>query len=337
MNYKRSKFLSFLLAFALVIVLCPTGMASAATTEYQLETPDENLSLGYSQNSYYKLGELKVTASEAFDTGYKVVVTVNRESAFKNQSADNSALAYDLVISPDMTTISSGGSFDFSAASIDAKQGLEIGTKVTADFLAAADGFYLDSLTFKASLDAVLPVKGTPFKFGKYNGADLVWRVLTVDTANKRALLVTENAVKSMVYQSAGNSNNWSTSGVKTFLNGTGDDQFLKEFTEAEKVKMLKVSIGDGDNTDSSAIINHPSGSDTVFLLSIVDANNTNYFADQASRVCKLGSSNSHWWLRSPGDIDNCAAIVDDVGDVDVYGNNVDSAHGVRPAFWLNL
>ena len=43
----------------------------------------------------------------------------------------------DLVISPDNTTIASGDSFEFSAASIGAKQGLEIGTVVSGDFLTA--------------------------------------------------------------------------------------------------------------------------------------------------------------------------------------------------------
>ena len=66
----------------------------------------------------------------------------------------NYTLSYDLVISPDMTAITSGDSFDFSAASIDTQQGLEIGMKVTQNFLTAADGFYLDTLTFKASLES---------------------------------------------------------------------------------------------------------------------------------------------------------------------------------------
>ncbi len=199
--------------------------------------------------------------------------------------------------------------------------------------MTAADGFYMDSLTFKASLDnaAVLPVKGTPFTFGTYEGSALVWRVLTVDDTNKRALLVTENAVTSMAYHNS--SNNWSTSNVRTWLNGT----FLNEFTDAEKAKMLKVSITDGNNTDSTTIINS-SGSDTVFLLSVTDANNTSYFADQASRVCKLGESNTNWWLRSPGNAGaNYAAFVLDVGSVGAIGISVYLVGGVRPAFWMNL
>ena len=153
MEYKRIKILSFMLTLALVIgLLCLSGTASASTTSYQLVTPNENLSLGY-DGGYYRIGDLKVTAADSFDTNYKVVVTINRASAFTNQSVDTRpTMSYDLVISPDLTTITSGDSFDFTAASIDAQEGLEIGTVVTADFLTAADGFYMDSLTFRASL-----------------------------------------------------------------------------------------------------------------------------------------------------------------------------------------
>ncbi len=41
----------------LAVVLCVSGVF-AATTTYELVTPDENLSLGYSQDDYYKLGDL---------------------------------------------------------------------------------------------------------------------------------------------------------------------------------------------------------------------------------------------------------------------------------------
>ena len=201
------------LPLALLLVLCLIGTALASTTAYQLVTPDENLSLEYNPNNYYKLGDLKVTAGESFDTGYKVVVTINRESAFANQSADNSTLAYDLVISPDNTTIASGDSFDFLAASIDAQEGLEIGMRVTEDFLTAADGFYMDSLTFKASLDnaAVLPTVGSTMTFGTYNSAAISWRVLSIDVDNNRALLIMKQALPKKAYNDTRTSATWET------------------------------------------------------------------------------------------------------------------------------
>ena len=100
--------------------------------------------------------------------------------------------------------------------------------------------------------------------------------------------------------------------------------------------KDRKLPISDGNNSDSSTIINS-SGSDTVFLLSATDANNTSYFADNAARVCKLGQSKCYWWLRSPGNDDGYAAIVDDDGYVFGDGLSVLNGYGVRPAFWLKL
>ena len=38
------------------------------------------------------------------------------------------------------------------------------------------------------------------------------------------------------------------------------------------------------------------------------------------------------WWLRSPGNNDNNAAIVNGDGNVNVGGNNVNNKYGVRPA-----
>ena len=315
----------------LAVVLCVSG-AFAATTTYELVTPDENLSLGYSQNNYYKLGDLKVTATESFDTSYKVVVTVSRDSAFTNQSADKSTLAYDLVISPDMTTIKNGDSFDFSAASIDAKQGLEIGTKVTADFLTAADGFYMDSLTFKASLDNAAPagpVVGSTMTFGTYNSAAIKWRVLTVDETNNRALLITEQAIVKSKYHDS--SNAWGGSTVRGWLR----DSFLTNtnFTADEQAKILSVTI----DTSTRDITAWGSGDDKMFLLSIAEANK--YFTSNDDRKCTLLSDNSasSWWLRSPGNDASYAAIVTVVGAVNALGSFVSDARGVRPAFWLNL
>ena len=318
-----------LLLSILAVVLCVTG-AFAATTTYELVTPDENLSLGYSQGDYYKLGDLKVTATESFDTSYKVVVTVNREKAFTNQSADNSTLAYDLVISPDMTTITSGDSFDFSAASIDAGQGFEIGTKVTGDFLAAADGFYLDALTFKASLDnagSTLSV-GDTMTFGTFNSTAITWRVLSIDVTNNRALLITQQALEKRAYHSSYSSITWEGCSLRSYLNG----DFLNNFTSAEQAKIVQVTNTNPDNPTYST----SGGSDTsdkMFLLSINEANT--YFSSNDDRKCTLLSDNtdSLWWLRSPGNDDSYAAVVSDAGSVVDIGLSVDSTSVFAPPF----
>ena len=70
-------------------------------------------------------------------------------------------------------------------------------------------------------------------------------------------------------------------------------------------------------------------GSDTddyVFLLSL----------DEAEKVDEnIRATGSWWWLRSPGNSQNCAAGVFSVGSLDTFGFNVYLGFGVRPA--LNL
>ncbi len=302
---------------AFLLVLCLIGTALASTTEYELVTPDENLSLEYNPNNYYKLGDLKVTAGESFDTGYKVVVTINRESAFANQSADNSSLAYDLVISPDNMTIASGDSFDFLAASIDAQEGLEIGMRVTEDFLTAADGFYMDSLMFKASLDnaAVLPTVGSTMTFGTYNSAAISWRVLSVDVDNNRALLITEQALLTKAYNDTDTSITWEGCTLRAWLN---NEFITSNFTTDEQDKIVEVT---NTNPNNGSVSGGNDTSDKMFLLSIDEANS--YFIDGDDRKCTLLSNNSNisWWLRSPGRDDRCAAIVYVDGSVSADGS----------------
>ena len=323
---------------ALVIgLLCLSGTASASTTSYQLVTPNENLSLGY-DGGYYRIGDLKVTAADSFDTNYKVVVTINRASAFTNQSVDTRpTMSYDLVISPDNRTIASGDSFDFTAASIDAQEGLEIGTVVKADFLTAADGFYMDSLTFRASLAPAdstseqLTVGGT-YTFGTYNSAAITWRVLSVDVANNRALLITEQALETRAYHSSYASITWENCSLRSWLNG----DFLNNFTTAEQSKIVEVT-NTNPNNSSYGTSGGNATSDKMFLLSIDEA--YSYFSNDDARKCTLLSDNSDsgWWLRSPVDTDIYAAYVNSDGSVADSGNLVGNSLGVRPAFWLNL
>ena len=93
---------------------------------------------------------------------------------------------------------------------------------------------------------------------------------------------------------------------------------------------------------------------DKIFLLSIAEAQNSSYFADDNSRIAtntayvadggKIGSNMygvgeaDYWWLRSPGDDDDSAAYVMYNGGVRSFGTNVDFViNAVRPAFNLDL
>ena len=59
-------------------------------------------------------------------------------------------------------------------------------------------------------------------------------------------------------------------------------------------------------------------------------------FAGDEDRV--LGEGDCYWWLRSPGNNAIDAAYVDNYGNVNSNGSNVnDDNIAVRPALWLNL
>ena len=120
---------------------------------------------------------------------------------FTNQSAYNSALSYDLVISPDITTIVSGDSFDFFAESIDAQEGLDIGTMFTYDLLTLANGY----------------------EFGTYNDNPISWRVLSIDVDNNRALLIMKQALPKKAYNDTRTSATWETCTAR-FTTADGED-----------------------------------------------------------------------------------------------------------------
>ena len=168
--------------------------------------------------------------------------------------------------------------------------------RLRGNFLAAADGFYMDSLTFKASLDndVVLPSVGDILTFGKYtyNGTtyNLDWRVLSVDIDNKRALLITEHIIDKMQYHVS--SNAWEGSTVRDWLK-TG---FLTNanFTDEEQARILSVDISNKDQKtldderrikDWERIITAwGSGEDKMFLLSMNEAETAPYFVEDGSR-----------------------------------------------------
>ena len=155
-------------------------------------------------------------------------------------------------------------------------------------------------------------------------GQGITWKVLKVDTANKRALVISENILETRAFDHY--SQVYSGSDIQTYLNGN----FITNYG-LSSVKFVNVDV-----TSSIETTTVGSGSDKVFLLSQTEAENTAYFADDASRVANYNGSASFWWLRSP-----CERRVEYVcyvfsgGGVDSYYFN--STGGVRPAFWVNL
>ena len=141
----------------------------------------------------------------------------------------------------------------------------------------------------------------------------------------------------------------WETSTLRSWLNG----KFLNAaFSASEKAMIPTVTVTADVNP------NYPTspGNDTkdqVFLLSIQEVNR--YFSSNFARQCEpteyakkkiwyVDKENwCSWWLRSPGEREDSAALVDMEGSVyvggdpDFDGDGVCFDQSVRPAMWIDL
>lgn len=187
--------------------------------------------------------------------------------------------------------------------------------------------------------------------FGRYrqgkNGEvlPLRWRVLTIDTDNHRALMVTEKLIDCRRYHNVYTDITWEECDLRKWLK----NEFLNiAFTEQER-KKIYLTHNNPDNTRYVRGIN--GGKDTddkIFLLSLDETEK--YFGSYIDRRAagtdyainqRLDVSDDRmgwWWLRSPGSISRSAACVRPGGSVSDVGRHVDiDLVGVRPALWLNL
>ena len=201
---------------------------------------------------------------------------------------------------------------------------------------------------------------------GGYNTDPIKWRVL--ENADGQLFLLSDQNLDVFQYHTDYESVTWETSTMRSWLNGydashntggssgidyTGDNFINTAFSEKEQGAIADTTVVNDDNPD----YNTEGGNDTtdqIFLLSIAEAQNSSYFADNSSRIAtntayvagggKIGGNvygvgeADYWWLRSPGTSDNFAASVPNRGSVSSYGAYVDDArHAVRPAFHLDL
>jgi len=194
------------------------------------------------------------------------------------------------------------------------------------------------------------PAIGSVIPFGSYP-----WRVLDVDAANNRALLLSENIIEKRAYNESGRSTTWAECSLRKYLNG--------EFYESFGEKCADIALTHNENPDNTwgkwkgKQFNTPGGKPTddhVFLLSVPevrhyfpglklnkDSDGDEWFYEADGRLlAKFNDSDSRfwWWLRSPGGSQSYAAFIRIGGDVGLFGNLVSpEAGGVRPALWINL
>lgn len=157
------------------------------------------------------------------------------------------------------------------------------------------------------------------------------WKAISVDADNSRALLISEIILEKVAF---GSSNAYSTSTVRTYLNG---DEFFKKYG-LDKSYMESVDITSSIETTSV----REGREDYVFLLSKTEYSNTSYFADDASRIATFENKAASYWTRSEGTAYvpvgpmGGESVVEIVSDSGAVGSSVGSSNslGLRPAFW---
>ena len=199
---------------------------------------------------------------------------------------------------------------------------------------------------------------GSVIEFGRYeqdniadNGTEPVdWVVLEIE--DNRLLLISEKCLEYLPYNSEYENKTWETCSVRQWLNGAFFDS---AFSDNEKNAVIRAELKNDDNPVSSV----DGGKDTedrVFLLSI-DEVKTFYYSDEARRALPTEAAQAraseqgitkgntvYWWLRSPGWLNNRAAVVDQNGSisydgwfVDDYGTGTNAGGNyVRPAVWAD-
>ena len=153
--------------------------------------------------------------------------------------------------------------------------------------------------------------------------------------------MISDKILFAMLYHNEFESVTWETCLLRAWLN---DKFYNTVFDDSIRAAIVTTNNNNPSNSESHT----PGGDDTidnVFLLSIDEANK--YFETDEARVASgteyaksmrlhvEDNGNSWWWLRSPGDDQNRAATVNDVGDVNDFP--VDFASGVRPACWVDI
>ena len=201
---------------------------------------------------------------------------------------------------------------------------------------------------------------------GGYNTNPVKWRVLS--NASGQLFLLSDQNLDVFQYHTDSESVTWEKSTMRSWLNGYGaaqntgsdngidytDDNFIDTaFSDGEQGAIVDTTVVNDDNPDYNTE-GGENTNDKIFLLSVDEARNSSYFADDNSRkgtntayvadggkidgnMFGVGAAD-YWWLRSPGDdADYAAGVIIDGG---VYSNgfNVYSASiAVRPAFNLDL
>jgi hypothetical protein len=195
------------------------------------------------------------------------------------------------------------------------------------------------------------------------------WRILEIDSINRKMLLLSEYVLDAQPYHTSSTSITWEGSSLRSWLNNTF---MTAAFSATEQAKILTTHL-DNPNNPFYGTAGGNATDDKVFLLGLSDVygedshysagnwyfNNNNdrkamatwyavnrgiyaYNIDASifcsTTVFEMNKCSAYWWLRSPGNYQFLAAGVAAGGALDLFGSSVHSGGpAVRPALWVNL
>ena len=192
--------------------------------------------------------------------------------------------------------------------------------------------------------------KGQIVTFGKYeqdnvmkNGDEpLEWVV--IDARGDNVMLLCRNCVYPKQYHGLENCS-WGTTNLRIWLN----DQFRNAaFGKAEQSAIVRVELENDSNPRTMADGGNPT-LDEIFIPSLTELNRCldgDFQAFTTAKAKEMGAKTTKddngnllckWWVRTPGQDERYAVIINEDGSVDYNGLRADTGNVcVRPAIWVN-
>ena len=190
---------------------------------------------------------------------------------------------------------------------------------------------------------------GETIEFGNYpqeeDGTEKPIEWIVMKKEGNQVLLLSKYVLDAKPYNEEVEEVTWETSDIRQWLN---NEFYTTAFNKAEKAKIQTSLIKNEDNSEYGTSGENDT-EDKVFLLSKKEAktlfsNNEEKIAKATEYAEKSGvyvneEKVAGWWLRSPGDNSDSAAVVYSYGWGYRYGYDVYYSYGggVRPALHLNL
>ena len=206
---------------------------------------------------------------------------------------------------------------------------------------------------------------------GKKN-QPIEWVVLEKDEKEKKALVMSKYIIDNIQYNEDREDVVWEKCSLRTWLN---DTFYNKAFTQMEKGMILETDLSNDDNVEYLTLGGKDT-KDYIFALSVEEAHKYfditeseesdraiasygTWFARQGKykvnekRVrnhlmvmrddefadtteWEWGKNNHYYWLRSSGSMQDNAAVINPIGNIDTKGIQVGRDYiGVRPCMWI--